>query len=210
MRFVFFADLHLDSHFAWAPPEVGRQRRQSLRDTLEAIVRLADEVDADAILSGGDLYEHDRFTPDTAKFLQKTFNETSRRVILAPGNHDWLGPESLYHRVSWASHVSVFTENRLRPIELAEGLTCGVPPTAPRRTQTGSSTSSVSIGVASTSPCSTVLNAAASRSRTTPRSRTPPSTRPPSPLPGSTMPSSVTTTGPAMASTTPIPATPTR
>jgi len=83
-------------------------------------------------------------------------------------------------------------------------------PTAPRRTQTGSSTSSVSIGVASTSPCSTVLNAAASRSRTTPRSRTPPSTRPPSPLPGSTMPSSVTTTGPAMASTTPIPATPTR
>ena len=123
MRFVFFADLHLDSHFAWAPPEVGRQRRQSLRDTLEAIVRLADEVDADAILSGGDLYEHDRFTPDTAKFLQKTFNETSRRVILAPGNHDWLGPESLYHRVSWASHVSVFTENRLRPIELAEGLT---------------------------------------------------------------------------------------
>lgn len=123
MRFVFFADLHLDCHFAWAPPRVGRQRRQSLRDTLEAIMRLADEVDADAILSGGDLYEHDRFTPDTASFLQKTFNETSRAVILAPGNHDWLGPESLYHRVSWASHVSLFTESRLRPIELAEGLT---------------------------------------------------------------------------------------
>jgi DNA repair protein SbcD/Mre11 len=58
MRLVLFSDLHLDTAFRWAPPDVARRRRRALRDTLVRIVALADEVDADAICCGGDLYEH--------------------------------------------------------------------------------------------------------------------------------------------------------
>ena len=123
MRFVLFSDLHLDASFTWAPPVAARRRRQALRDTLCNIMALADEVDADAVLCGGDLYEHDRFTPDTAAFLREVFGATSRRAVLAPGNHDWLGPESLYHQVSWSGNVHLFTEARLTPLELADGLT---------------------------------------------------------------------------------------
>lgn len=123
MRFVLFSDLHLDTSFTWAQPAAARRRRQALRDTLCNIIALADEVDADALLCGGDLYEHERFTPDTAAFLRDLFGQSSRTVFLAPGNHDWLGPESLYHQVSWSSNVVLFTEGRLRPHELADGLT---------------------------------------------------------------------------------------
>lgn len=123
MRFVLFSDLHLDAAFAWAPPAAAGRRRQALRDALRTVIRLADEVDADAILCGGDLYEHERFTPDTASFLRRTFAESDRRVIIAPGNHDWYGPHSLYARTSWSDNVEVFTDDALAPITLADGLT---------------------------------------------------------------------------------------
>lgn len=123
MRFVFFADLHLDTAFAWAGPEVARKRRQSLRDSLRAILSLADEVDADAILCAGDLYEHERFTPDTRAFLRSTFVDTHRRIFIAPGNHDYYGPTSLYAQVAWPPNVTIFRTAHFTAVELTQGLT---------------------------------------------------------------------------------------
>src|SRR5207245_7699093 len=88
------------------------------------IIDLAAQEQADALLCGGDLYEQDRFTPDTGEFLRATFESLHPMpVFLAPGNHDWWGPESLYRRVSWSPNVHVFTESRLRPVELTDGVT---------------------------------------------------------------------------------------
>ncbi len=123
MKVLLFSDLHLDTPFRWAGAELARRRRHSLRDTLCRIVELADDLGADVIASGGDLYEHERFTPDTANFLRETFGRTDKPVYLAPGNHDWYGPASLYRQVKWTANVHVFTEDRLTPITLTDGLT---------------------------------------------------------------------------------------
>ncbi len=126
MKLVLFSDLHLDSVFSWTAgtPEAARKRRQALRDTLNNIVALAAEVDADAILCGGELYEHERFTPDTAAFLKSAFERLHPvPVFIAPGNHDWYGPQSLYRRVDWSPNVRVFDTRRLQPVELNDGLT---------------------------------------------------------------------------------------
>ena len=119
MRLVVFADLHLDTAFAWAKPEVARKRRQALRDTLHRILALAEEVSADAILCAGDLYEQARFTPDTRQFLLSRFGATERPVLIAPGNHDWYGPRSLYAQVDWPPNVHIFEADRMSPVELA-------------------------------------------------------------------------------------------
>ncbi len=126
MKIVHFADLHLDAGFAWAGADgsAARRRRQALRDALQSIVALAREVGADALFCGGDLYEHDRVTPDTAGFLQETFAGLAPcPVYVAPGNHDWYGPESLYALVDWAPNVHVFREPHLRPERLRDDLT---------------------------------------------------------------------------------------
>jgi exonuclease SbcD len=124
MRLLHFADLHLDTPFRWAPPDVARARRRALRETLTRICRLADELNVDALTCGGDLYEQDRFTPDTAAFLRSAFTQVEPLpVFIAPGNHDWYGPASLYRQVDWPPNVHVFTEDRLSPVELADGLT---------------------------------------------------------------------------------------
>jgi DNA repair exonuclease SbcCD nuclease subunit len=124
MKLLHFADLHLDTPFAWASRDLARQRRRALRATLTRICALASELGADAITCGGDLYEQERFTPDTASFLRHTFAELHPMpVFIAPGNHDWFGPKSLYHEVDWTPNVQVFTEPELKPITLEDGLT---------------------------------------------------------------------------------------
>ena len=126
MKIVHFADLHLDSAFAWAGAngQEARQRRRALQQALVRIAALAREVDADALFCGGDLFEHDRVTPDTAQFLQGTFEELAPLpVYVAPGNHDWYGPQSLYAGVAWSPNVHIFREARLRAVPLGEGVT---------------------------------------------------------------------------------------
>jgi len=124
VKVLHFADLHLDTPFRWASPELARSRRQALRDTLRNICKIADEQRVDALTCGGDLYEHERFTPDTAEFLRSTFADLHPLpVFLAPGNHDWYGPASLYRQVEWSPNVHVFDAARLTPVPLADGLT---------------------------------------------------------------------------------------
>lgn len=125
VKLVLFSDLHLDSGFAWlGPGDVARRRREALRRTLLRIVELVRSESAAALLCGGDLYEHDRFTPDTADFLKHTFASLHPiPVFLAPGNHDWYGPGSLYRRVDWTDNVHVFATPQPSAVQLDEGLT---------------------------------------------------------------------------------------
>jgi exonuclease SbcD len=124
IRILHFADVHLDAPFKWASPAVARRRRQGLRDALSRIVDLAAAEHVDAVTCGGDLYEQDYFSPDTAEFLRTTFDRIAPiPVFISPGNHDWLGPLSLYRRVRWGRHVRIFEDRRLTRIELRPGLT---------------------------------------------------------------------------------------
>lgn len=123
MKLLLFADLHLDAPFAWARPETARLRRANRRETLRRILALAEEERVDAVLCAGDLFEHERVTPDTVAFLQSSFARTDRRIVLAPGNHDWLSPQSPYATVDWSPNVAIYTEARLTPLTLADGCT---------------------------------------------------------------------------------------
>jgi DNA repair exonuclease SbcCD nuclease subunit len=123
VKLLLFADLHLDAPFAWAPPEAARTRRRNRRETLTRILALAEAERVDAILSAGDLFEHDRVGPDTLEFLRASFARTDLPVYLAPGNHDWLSARSPYALLEWSPNVHVFTDERLAPVTLADGLT---------------------------------------------------------------------------------------
>ena len=122
-RVVALSDLHLDTPFTWAPEEIGRLRRADLRRALTETVALAQRVGADALVLPGDLYEHERTNPDTARFLERVLNDAELPVLVAPGNHDPLTPSSVWATTSWADHVHVFDGRQLEPFTLAEGLT---------------------------------------------------------------------------------------
>jgi DNA repair protein SbcD/Mre11 len=124
VKLVLFGDLHLDTPFKWATAPVARQRRQALRDALGAIVGLALDVGADALCCSGDLYEHEMVAPDTGAVISAAFARMgSVPVLVAPGNHDWLGPSSVYARTQWSPNVHIFCEEQLTRFDLADGFT---------------------------------------------------------------------------------------
>ena len=124
VRVALMSDVHLDSPFAWAKPEVARKRRQALRDALANGIRLALDLRVDVICCGGDLFEQDRVSPDTAQFLRVLFESAQPiPIFIAPGNHDWLGPKSLYRRIRWSSNVHIFEQRQLVPVTITDGLT---------------------------------------------------------------------------------------
>ncbi len=123
MRLLHFSDLHLDTTFPWASPEAGRVRRGELLATLEALVALAREVDAQFILSAGDLYDAERAGPETAEALRAAFERAApRHVILLPGTSDPAGRTGLYASTEWSPNVRVVTNRIPEPIELKEGV----------------------------------------------------------------------------------------
>jgi exonuclease SbcD len=123
VKLLLFADLHLDAPFAWAHLDTARLRRANRRQTLTRILALAEEERVDAVLCAGDLFEHERVTPDTIAFLQSSFARTDRRIVLAPGNHDWLSSASPYVLTDWSPNVHLFMDASLAPLPLADGLT---------------------------------------------------------------------------------------
>ena len=126
LKLVHFSDLHLDSLFAGfgRTAAVATKRRNALRLTLENICRLAQAEQADALLCGGDLYEHGNYTEDTLQFVRRVFAAIAPLpVYIAPGNHDWYGPASLYARAGFTPNVHVFDQDRLNPVKLGEGVT---------------------------------------------------------------------------------------
>ncbi len=126
MRLLVFADLHLDTQFQWlgTSESAARSRRQALYQVLDNICRIALENRVDAVLCAGDLYEHDRFSPDTMRTIQAAFEQLAPiPVYVSPGNHDWYGPKSIYSQANWSENVHVFTSDRLVPVTLTDGLT---------------------------------------------------------------------------------------
>lgn len=136
MRFVLFSDVHLEAPFGWEGPSLELPRRRALRAVLSNILSLADDVGADAVLCGGDLYESTLAGSETGEFLRLAFEAIAPiPVYISPGNHDWFGPQSLYQNVKWSPNVHIFSDSTLQPVRLDDGLTLwGGAHRAPSRT----------------------------------------------------------------------------
>ena len=121
VKILHLADLHLDASFAGSgmTSRISSLRRQQLRDALKRIMDLAQELEVDAVTVGGDLYEQDRCTLDTANFVRLQFERIAPiSILIAPGNHDPWVPYAIYRQVKWPSNVFIFTEQRLQPYEV--------------------------------------------------------------------------------------------
>ncbi len=123
IRFIHTSDIHLDTSFSGAgfPSRLGDRKREAIRGTLRRILEDARQHDVDLVLVAGDLFEHDRVTPDTIEFLKQQFeNLAPIPVFIAPGNHDPFVPDSPYCEEVWPKNVHIFREEEFRSVVLVE------------------------------------------------------------------------------------------
>jgi DNA repair exonuclease SbcCD nuclease subunit len=123
VRFIHTSDAHLDTSFAGAgfPPRLGDRKREAIRGTFRRILENAQREAVNLVLIAGDLFEHDRVTPDTVEFLKQQFESLgSIPVFIAPGNHDPYCQESPYCADTWPKNVHIFREEEFRSVELPD------------------------------------------------------------------------------------------
>src|SRR5690606_9137712 len=110
MRLIHTANILLDRAYADIPlpSAVGNACRARRREVFENIIQRAVSWPADAILIAGNLFEHDRVTPDTLTFLRQTLASAGAPVLIAPGPRDPFAHDSPYARMPWPDNVIVF------------------------------------------------------------------------------------------------------
>ncbi len=109
--FIHTADLHLDLPFqGWKGTEgQGGARWQEQRQTLQTIIGLVKERKAAFLLIAGDFLEHETVSRSTAQWVIEQMRQIpGTQVLIAPGNHDPLRPDSFYNTLDWPSHVHIF------------------------------------------------------------------------------------------------------
>lgn len=122
LRLLHFADLHLDRAFGGQSYVGcdGAQRRTLLRAALQWAVDLALEREADAVTIGGDLFELEHVTSDTAAYVSRQLGRLNCPVLIAAGNHDHSAPASPYRTTEWPANVILALEPKPTKLDLGE------------------------------------------------------------------------------------------
>ena len=110
MRFLHLADVHLDTPFAGRSDGVRRRLQEASREALRRAVSCALAEQVHAVLLAGDLFDGERLSFQTERFLLEELArlaEAGIPVVYATGNHD---PGQDAHRtrpLAWPPNVEL-------------------------------------------------------------------------------------------------------
>ncbi len=110
MRFVHVADVHLDTSFAGRSPAVRQRLRDASRAAFTAAVDLAIREDVHAFLVAGDLFDGERLSFRTERFLleqAQRLGDNGITMVYATGNHDPGSGAGGPRALAWPSNVCV-------------------------------------------------------------------------------------------------------
>ncbi len=117
MRFLHIADAHLDTSFTGRSEAVRRRLREASRQAFQRAVDVAIREEVHAVLVAGDLFDSDRLSFQTERFLLEQaarLGDHGITVVYATGNHDPGSPESGPRRLPWPNNVRVAADRTPR------------------------------------------------------------------------------------------------
>lgn len=120
LHILHAADLHLDAPFAALTAEQAMERRGEQRLLLDKLADVAIERGADLVVLAGDLLDSAQTYRETAQALAAALGRIPAPVAIAPGNHDYYGPGSLYASSLWPKNVLIFRENAVQSVDLPQ------------------------------------------------------------------------------------------
>lgn len=104
MLMIHTADIHLG-----ASPDVGepwgKNRKQEIWDSFERLVDAVREEQADLLLIAGDLFHRPPLLRELREVDALFASLEGTHVVLMAGNHDYVGVNSFYKKMNWASNV---------------------------------------------------------------------------------------------------------
>ena len=123
LKILHSADWHLDSPFAGFPEAQRILLRNEQRKIPGRIVDLCRREDCDLMLLAGDLFDGEA-TRETLRLMKKALADCGVPVLIAPGNHDYCHPDSIWIQERWPENVFIFTGG-LESVTI-QGLDCRI------------------------------------------------------------------------------------
>lgn len=123
IKFVHTGDIHLGLQFNSVSfnRDTAHYRRAELWSTFKRIVDYSQDEDMDFLLIAGDLFESKYFTLGDMMRLRDIFKAAEDvNIVIAAGNHDYLGGNSLYKKVEWSDNVHIFQAGGISKIDFPE------------------------------------------------------------------------------------------
>lgn len=113
MRILHLADIHLDTSFQGRSSRIRSRLRQATRDALRNGVDVALDRGAHAVLIAGDLFDGDRLSFESERFLLRQLQRLTAEgvtVVYATGNHDPGSAPGTRRPVAWPAGVAVVAD----------------------------------------------------------------------------------------------------
>lgn len=119
MKILHSADWHLDAPLTGHSEENARLLRRELRKIPEKVTKLCKAEECDLLLLAGDLFDGE-YTRESLTAVRSALSSVGVPVVIAPGNHDFCGPDSPYIREEWPENVHIFKKAAIESFALPE------------------------------------------------------------------------------------------
>ena len=114
IKILHSGDWHLD-----APLQGNPLLRRELEKIPQKIAGICKAEDCDLMLLSGDLFDG-AYSRETYRSVYEALESVKIPVFIAPGNHDYLHPDSPYEREIWPDNVYIFTKQQICPVDVPE------------------------------------------------------------------------------------------
>jgi DNA repair exonuclease SbcCD nuclease subunit len=121
LSFLQISDVHVDSKLTYSRLSFPKDKRQArikeINDLVPRAMDLAKEREVEAVLIPGDLWDDEAVSQESVHMLVESFASIDPvPVFIAPGNHDFCSPLSMYSRETqtargmrpWSDNVIIF------------------------------------------------------------------------------------------------------
>ncbi len=96
LRLLHTSDVHLGAYDSRSGDGV---RRAELHSNFQRVIDVAIAEEVDVLLIAGDFFDNARVFEETLHFAADEIKRFGRTTVIGPGNHDHIGPGSVYDRV---------------------------------------------------------------------------------------------------------------
>lgn len=124
VRVLHTADWQIGMTRRYLPPEAQQRFTAARTEVVRRLGALAVEQECDLVVVAGDVFEHSQLTPQTLRRTLEALREVPVPVYLLPGNHDHLGPMSIWTspllRAELPEHVHVLDTAGV--VQVADGV----------------------------------------------------------------------------------------
>lgn len=126
VKIAHIGDIHLDSPLTNLKDiKMSSQRRRETADTLFFAINKCVELEVDLVLMAGDVFDSEYINlANCRRIAKKMEQEKNLTFFIAPGNHDYIHPASVYCQVNWPENVHIFSKEKMEKVTLYDKKTC--------------------------------------------------------------------------------------